>query len=66
MGTPYLCAYDSRLIAINAKSGQEVWSAQTDDTTKSYTVTGAPRIMDGKVMIGNGGAEMGVRGEVAA
>ncbi len=65
-GKLYLGAYDGRLIAIDAKSGQEVWSAQTVDTTKNYTVTGAPRIIDGKVIIGNGGAELGVRGYVSA
>jgi quinohemoprotein ethanol dehydrogenase len=38
----------------------------TVDQSKSYTITGAPRVIDGKVIIGNGGAEFGVRGFVAA
>ncbi|WP_348674779.1 PQQ-dependent dehydrogenase, methanol/ethanol family, partial [uncultured Abyssibacter sp.] len=65
-GKLYLGAYDGRLIALDARTGEEVWSTQTVDTTKNYTVTGAPRIIDGKVIIGNGGAELGVRGYVSA
>ncbi len=43
-----------------------IWETVTVDQTKSYTITGAPRVIDGKVIIGNGGAEFGVRGYVAA
>src|SRR5690606_22372833 len=38
----------------------------TVDTTKPYTITGAPRVIKGKVIIGNGGAELGVRGYISA
>jgi outer membrane protein assembly factor BamB len=38
----------------------------TVDQSKPYTITGAPRVIKGKVMIGNGGAEYGVRGYVTA
>ncbi len=37
-----------------------------DDSDRAYTITGAPRVYDGKVIIGNGGAEQGVRGYVSA
>ena len=37
---------------------------QTTDTAKPYTITGAPRVVKDKVLIGNGGAEYGVRGYV--
>lgn len=57
---------DGRLIALDRVSGKPVWTKVTVDQSKPYTVTGAPRIIDGKVIIGNGGAEMGVRGYVAA
>jgi quinohemoprotein ethanol dehydrogenase len=57
---------DGRLIALDRKSGKEVWSKVTVDQSKPYTITGAPRVIDGKVIIGNGGAEMGVRGYVTA
>ena len=43
-----------------------MWSVQTTDPPKRYTITGAPRIVKGKVIIGNGGGEMGVRGFVSA
>lgn len=65
-GKIYLGAFDGRLIALDAKSGREVWSKQTVDTTRNYTITGAPRVVNGKVIIGNGGAELGVRGYVSA
>ncbi len=57
---------DGRLIALDAKSGKEVWSRQTTDPEKPYSITGAPRVVKGKVLIGNGGAEYGVRGFVSA
>jgi quinohemoprotein ethanol dehydrogenase len=65
-GRIFVGALDGRLIALDAKSGEELWSVQTTDTAKPYTITGAPRVMGGKVLIGNGGAELGVRGYVTA
>ncbi len=65
-GKVYVGALDGRLIALDAKTGKEVWSAQTFDKQHSYSITGAPRIAKGKVLIGNGGAEFGVRGYVTA
>ncbi len=57
---------DGRLIALDAASGEELWSTLTVDNTKNYTITGAPRVEGDRVFIGNGGAEMGVRGYVSA
>jgi PQQ-dependent dehydrogenase (methanol/ethanol family) len=65
-GKIYLGAYDGRLIAIDAKTGKERWSVNTIDRTKKYTITGAPRVFKGKVVIGNGGAEYPTRGYVTA
>lgn len=62
----YLGTLDGRLIALDRDTGKPVWSVQTTDPTKRYTITGAPRIIKGKVIIGNGGGEMGVRGYVTA
>jgi PQQ-dependent dehydrogenase (methanol/ethanol family) len=62
----YVGTLDGRLIALNAANGEPVWSVQTTDTTKPYAITGAPRVAKGKVFIGNGGAEFGVRGYISA
>lgn len=65
-GFVFVGALDGRLIAINAATGKKAWEVQTFDKAKGYTITGAPRVIDGKVIIGNGGAEYGVRGYVTA
>jgi quinohemoprotein ethanol dehydrogenase len=66
-GRVYFGAYDGRLIALDAKSGSKVWEVDTVvDHERSYTISGAPRVANGKVLIGNGGAELGVRGYVTA
>ncbi|MCL6250041.1 PQQ-dependent dehydrogenase, methanol/ethanol family [Altererythrobacter sp. KTW20L] len=62
----YLGTLDGRLIALDRESGAVEWSTVTVDQTKPYTITGAPRVIDGRVLIGNGGAEYGVRGYVSA
>lgn len=57
---------DGRLIALDAATGKPAWETLTVDPKLRYTITGAPRVVDGKVIIGNGGAEFGVRGYVSA
>ncbi len=65
-GRVYVGALDGRLIALDARSGARVWEVQTTDPALPYTITGAPRVVKGKVIIGNGGADVGVRGYVSA
>ncbi len=65
-GKIYVGVYDGRLVALDAKTGAEVWSTVTTDQTKFYTITGAPRIANGKVFIGNAGAEYVYRGYIGA
>jgi len=65
-GKVFVGSLDGRLIALDAATGQELWDVNTIDRTKPYTITGAPRVVKGKVLIGNGGAEFGVRGYVSA
>ncbi len=65
-GRLFLGTLDGRLIALDAATGKPVWEKLTIDRDKRYTITGAPRVIKGKVIIGNGGAEMGVRGYVSA
>ncbi len=65
-----VAALDGRLIALNKASGLVEWQRQTIDQTnpraENYSITGAPRIVKDMVLIGNGGAEFGVRGYVTA
>jgi quinohemoprotein ethanol dehydrogenase len=65
-GKVYNGTIDGRLVAVTAETGEVVWEVQTTPEGEAYAVTGAPRIADGKVLIGNGGAEFGVRGFVSA
>ncbi|RJF70843.1 PQQ-dependent dehydrogenase, methanol/ethanol family [Rhodopseudomonas palustris] len=66
-GKVFVGAYDGRLVALDAATGQKVWEKDTlIDHEHSYTITGAPRVFNGKVVIGNGGAEYGARGYVTA
>ena len=66
-GMVYVGTYDGYLDAIDAVTGERVWRMDTSiNRDWPYTITGAPRIIDGKVIIGNGGAEYGVRGYVTA
>lgn len=65
-GKVFVGTYDGRLEALDAKTGKLLWSKVTVDQAKPYTITGAPRVVKGKVLIGNGGAELGVRGYVSA
>ncbi|MDH5344642.1 MAG: PQQ-dependent dehydrogenase, methanol/ethanol family [Gammaproteobacteria bacterium] len=62
----YVATLDGYLAAIDTTTGMEVWKVDTIDRKSPYTITGAPRVVKGKVIIGNGGAEYGVRGFVSA
>ena len=66
-GKIYVGTGDGRLIGLDAKTGKELWSSQTVDPRQPYYITGAPKAFNGKILIGNGGAEFGaVRGYVTA
>jgi quinohemoprotein ethanol dehydrogenase len=65
-GKIFVGTLDGRLIALDAATGKVAWQTLTIDPSLRYTITGAPRVVKGKVIIGNGGAEMGVRGYVTA
>jgi alcohol dehydrogenase (cytochrome c)/quinohemoprotein ethanol dehydrogenase len=62
----YLATFDGRLIALDRATGKQLWSVVTVDQTQMYNITGAPRVVNGLVIIGNAGADMGVRGYVTA
>jgi PQQ-dependent dehydrogenase (methanol/ethanol family) len=65
-GKVYLGTLDGRLVALDAGTGTVVWEVQTTDRTKAYSITGAPRVARGKVVIGQGGSEFSQRGYVSA
>ncbi len=66
-GKVFVATYDGRLVALDAASGEKVWEVDTiENREMAYTITGAPRVYKGKVVIGNGGAEYGVRGYLTA
>ena len=54
------------LVALDAKTGKEVWSTPVADNKSAYYISLAPLIAGGKVMVGASGGEFGVRGFVAA
>src|SRR5436309_2334117 len=62
----YFAAADAVLIALDAKTGNEVWKTTVEDYNKGYYMSLAPLVTDGKVIIGVSGGELGVRGFVAA
>jgi quinohemoprotein ethanol dehydrogenase len=65
-GRIFSTALDGRLFALDAKTGKLDWSVETTDPKAPPIVTGAPRLFKDKVIIGNGGADFGVRGYVTA
>ena len=65
-GKVYVATLDGRLIALNESTGMPVWTAATTDPAMAYSITSAPRIAKGMVVIGNAGNEFGVRGYISA
>ncbi len=65
-GKIYVGTFDGRLVALDACTGRQIWSVMTVDPDKPYTITQAPRVIKGRVVIGNSGAEYGVRGYISA
>ncbi len=65
-GKVYVGVFDGRLEALDAATGELLWSTVTVDQSKPYTITGAPRVFKDKVVIGNAGGELGVRGYLSA
>ena len=62
----FLAALDARMIAINAKTGKELWNVEIADYKQQYAATVAPLVIKDKVISGIAGGEHGVRGFVAA
>jgi PQQ-dependent dehydrogenase (methanol/ethanol family) len=65
-GRLFFNALDTQTIALDAATGKELWRAPLGNVTKGETMTMAPLVVKGKVLVGNSGGEMGVRGWMAA
>jgi PQQ-dependent dehydrogenase (methanol/ethanol family) len=65
-GTVYLGTLDSKLVALEAKTGKVLWQTEIADPEKGYSETMAPVVIDGKVLIGTNGGEYGIRGFLKA
>ncbi len=57
---------DNNLIALDARSGRVLWEQNIADTMDGYTMTGAPLVLDDKVIVGISGGEMDIRGFISA
>src|SRR3954465_7036139 len=65
-GKVFFNTLDAQTIAVDAQSGKELWRAKLGDFTRGETITMAPLVVKGKVLVGNSGGEMGVRGWITA
>jgi alcohol dehydrogenase (cytochrome c) len=62
----FYAAGEAALVALDARTGRELWATTVADNKSAYYVTLAPLVADGKVMVGASGGEFGIRGFVAA
>jgi alcohol dehydrogenase (cytochrome c) len=64
--TLFMGTIDAHLLAIDAKSGQLLWSTQVADVTQRFSITMSPLVVGDKVMIGTAGGDMGIRAHISA
>ncbi|CAN5359707.1 methanol/ethanol family PQQ-dependent dehydrogenase [soil metagenome] len=57
---------DNHTVAVNAETGEEAWKTKVGDINLGESMTMAPIVVKGKVLVGNSGGEFGVRGKIAA
>jgi quinohemoprotein ethanol dehydrogenase len=65
-GKIYAGLLDARIVALDQRTGKEVWSIQAEDPLQGHSIVSAPLYYDGMIITGFGGGEMGVRGRVKA
>lgn len=65
-GRLFFNTLDNHAIALNAKTGEEIWKTRVGDLKRGETMTMAPLVVKGKMLVGNSGGEMGVRGWLKA
>ncbi|HLH74009.1 MAG TPA: PQQ-binding-like beta-propeller repeat protein, partial [Chloroflexota bacterium] len=64
--TVYVGTLDCHLVALDAITGAVKWDVHVDQNDQGYSMTGAPRVLDGKVIMGVSGGDVGIRGFLAA
>ena len=62
----YMATLDARVIALDATTGEKVWDTPVQDNSFGYYITMAPLAIDGKILVGTSGGELGIRGFVVA
>jgi alcohol dehydrogenase (cytochrome c) len=65
-GRVYVGQLDGRLVALDERTGQQLWSVQAERWQNGYTITAAPLYYDGRIIVGFAGGENGTRGRVKA
>ncbi len=65
-GKIYFNTLDDQTVAVNANTGAEVWKTRVGDINKGESITMAPLVVKGKVLVGNSGGEFGIRGWLTA
>jgi PQQ-dependent dehydrogenase (methanol/ethanol family) len=65
-GRIFFNTLDNQTVAVDANTGREIWKTRLGDINKGETITMAPLVAKGKVLVGNSGGEMGVRGWLTA
>lgn len=65
-GKIFVGTLDGRLVALDSRNGKVIWSVLTVAPGSKQTITGAPRVFKGKIVIGNGGGDAGARGYLTA
>ncbi|MFL9710533.1 methanol/ethanol family PQQ-dependent dehydrogenase [Methylobacillus sp. Pita1] len=65
-GRVFINTLDNQTIAVDAEDGKEIWRTRMGDIKTGETMTMAPLVVNGKVLVGNSGGEFGVRGWLAA
>ena len=61
-GRVFFGTLDDNLIALDAHTGRQLWEVRVADTLEGFTLTGAPLAVNGKIIMGSSGGEMGLRG----
>jgi PQQ-dependent dehydrogenase (methanol/ethanol family) len=65
-GKVFFNTLDAYTVAVDAATGKQIWKTQLGDINKGETMTMAPLVVKGKVLVGNSGGELGVRGWITA